>query len=806
MRLPIVVLIFVIGFALAQNQPLPAITLPATAKEALRQGDSTVVQALLSYPSPLIDQPLWREAINYGLKARDVAPFHPEPYGYLGKVYSYLKFYGPAWEAYGKFRALGGTPDERQGQQIITLGRALGYEAFAKDDFTVALEYYLVAYSYAPNDEELNLQIARSYLGNNQADLASAYLRKLDATHTGDYSNYLETSSNQLSYGQAASNAYERGIKQYYLGNFIEARDSFAEATRLEPKFQKAFVWAGRVSLELSQPEIALPYWQQAAALQPDNADMQYFLSLTEKQLRWGVPAYTSFEQGMAFYNEGNIAEAKANLEQATQLNPNFSDAWAWLGRIAYENADYQTSYEAFDKANALASNETYRYFKELSAKHLGMNTPIVAQQPVTLEQAAPAQPVVALETISVDPNAEDEEASTTPLDETIVTEDAVAESVVTETIVGNVERVDDVAVVDNETMTENAAVEPHLNENTETTVAENTDAETIASHIEVVENTVAESAEDTVVENETTAAKSNPVESAEPTVTENTITENAIVENHPLETAETIPVENAVAENSVAENAVAENSVAKNSVDVVAEDAVSEDALENPFNATENAVTNNTALETETPSTSAEVDVQNDTPVQTEIVAAPTPDAALIEEDLAPTKEPLILLNNFYTYEQPATKSSSAVSFFATSDGAQKNWRTPTNYAEGTVYQRLEVSRKPSTEAVNYQLCLVPNDAIAVKPACSLADGLEFSDIGTYTAEQPLAEFYGYDDIDWKKGISNLMVILRDKNGNPINAAFAEELGISLDLFYPMEVRYTVVLVPKGGVFQGWP
>jgi tetratricopeptide (TPR) repeat protein len=717
LRLLIFALIFFWGVSLAQPQ------LPEEAKALLRAGNSTVTKALITYPSPFIDQPLWRDAIAYGQAAKKLAPTHPEPYGYLGKVYSYVKFYDAAWDAYGSFRAFGGVPDDKQKQHMVELGRTLGYQFFARNDYAKALEYYLVAYYYAPTDQELNLQIARSYLGNNQTDLASAYLRKLDAQHLGEYSRLLETAANQGTYGQAASNAFERGIKQYYLGNLSDSRDSFAEATRLEPRFQKAFVWAGRVSLELSQPELALPYWEQAAALQPESADMQYFLALTKNQMRWGGNAYTFFERGMSLYNQGKMPQARIAFEQAVVQNPSFTDAWAWLGRVAYEGADYQGSYEAFSRANELANEEMYKYFRDASAQQLGLQPDAVASRPANLEQAAPVQEVRELETISSSPVP----------DEAVVVEAAVNEIPEAEVVGEAFQSEPEEVVAEN---------------NVEDTAVENT----------LIENTVTE-----------------PVEAAETVsdvvIVETQGAESQITESQPTEPVTAVPVESSTEEPK----------------DIV--------TAQNPF---EPVSVSGVVATPETPRA-----VTDDGFLSYSDTNAPNLES-LTKTSL--NTDPLVLLSTYYTYEQEVIQTSGAVTFFGTSSDTQTNWQAPTNYAGGTVYQRLEVSRKPSNETVTYQLCLVPNDDIAIKPACSRARGLSFSDIGVYTSQQLLSEFYQYDNIDWTRGISNLMVIVRDKDGNPVDSTFARERGQDLGLYYPMEVRYSVVVVPAGGAFRGWP
>ena len=111
----------------------------------------------------------------------------------------------------------------------------------------------------------------------------------------------------------------------------------------------------------------------------------------------------------------------------------------------------------------------------------------------------------------------------------------------------------------------------------------------------------------------------------------------------------------------------------------------------------------------------------------------------------------------------------------------------------------------KPSDEVIYYQLCLVPNDDISVKPACSRASGLTLTQEGVYEFTQPLSSFYEYYNIDWSRGISNLMVILRDKDGHTIDTVLAERKGKNLESYFPMQVKHDVVLVPSGSVFAGW-
>jgi tetratricopeptide (TPR) repeat protein len=179
-------------------------------------------------------------------------------------------------------------------------------------------------------------------------------------------------------------------------------------------------------------------------------------------------------------------------------------------------------------------------------------------------------------------------------------------------------------------------------------------------------------------------------------------------------------------------------------------------------------------------------------------------PDVEKEETIFAP---PLVLLETTYTH-RAADGELTPFIFFESSKAVQANLTTPTNYANGRIYQRLEVLQKPSSVKVHYQFCLVPDDDITISPACSEIDALGFTSTGVYEMAQPLASFTDYTDVNWSKGISEFILVLRDSYGDPISneSSTANEATFDLDMFYPMKIRYTAVLVPEGGTFSGWP
>ena len=167
----------------------------------------------------------------------------------------------------------------------------------------------------------------------------------------------------------------------------------------------------------------------------------------------------------------------------------------------------------------------------------------------------------------------------------------------------------------------------------------------------------------------------------------------------------------------------------------------------------------------------------------------------------------PLTLLGATFTHYSSENKREAAFSFFETLQSLTFDFQEPANYASGTLFQRLEVLSKPSDAVAQYQICLVPADDITVAPACSDSSELTFSENGTFEASQPLTSLSNYGKVDWSKGVANILLILRDDNGNPVSSNYLYRSNPTLDFedFYPMRVSYSAVIVPKGAVFTGW-
>src|SRR5690606_30839028 len=62
-----------------------------------------------------------------------------------------------------------------------------------------------------------------------------------------------------------------------------------------------------------------------------------WFLGFARTQLRWGAAAGRAYYEGLAAYEEDDLAAAFSSFEAATQANPEFVEAWVWAARSLQE-------------------------------------------------------------------------------------------------------------------------------------------------------------------------------------------------------------------------------------------------------------------------------------------------------------------------------------------------------------------------------------------------------------------------------------------------------------------------------------
>ena len=160
--------------------------------------------------------------------------------------------------------------------------------------------------------------------------------------------------------------AYSRNDLQTALDYYLSVIDEVNYNT-------EAYVWAGRILLETGRPAEAIPYWQTVLERDATDERADYFLALAQDQAEWGVEANEAFRAGVRLYEENQTLRARERFARATVANPDYAEAWAWLGRTAFEMGDYPNAATYYREAASLEpSNQTYRYFLEESQCRAG--------------------------------------------------------------------------------------------------------------------------------------------------------------------------------------------------------------------------------------------------------------------------------------------------------------------------------------------------------------------------------------------------------------------------------------------------
>lgn len=166
---------------------------------------------------------------------------------------------------------------------------------------------------------------------------------------------------------------FELAYGAYESGNFDTALQYFQRIIDLVPYDKDAYVWAGRVLLETARPKEAIAYWQTAVDRDPTDERSQFFLKLAQDQAQWGVDAANAFREGVTLYEEGDLARARERFNRAVGRNEMYAEAWAWLGRVEFEQGNYQNAVAYYEEASRLEpQNETYSYFYQESQRRAG--------------------------------------------------------------------------------------------------------------------------------------------------------------------------------------------------------------------------------------------------------------------------------------------------------------------------------------------------------------------------------------------------------------------------------------------------
>lgn len=247
-----------------------------------------------------------------------------------------------------------------------------GLQAYEAGQLVEALGRFEAALAANDGFADASVWAGRTSLELGRPEQARRHWSRALALDPGDEgaAYFLEVAEAQVAWGVEAAEAYYLGQMLYEQGDLEAAAESFVTATRSNPDYLDAWVWAARSNQETKRFAEAIYYWQGVLRRDPGDQRAGYFLGLAEQQLIYGVEAARAFVEAVAAFQAADFEIAEAYFQEAVEHNPEFAEAYGWLGRLYFAQANYLEAARYYELALALEpENDDYRYFMEESLR-----------------------------------------------------------------------------------------------------------------------------------------------------------------------------------------------------------------------------------------------------------------------------------------------------------------------------------------------------------------------------------------------------------------------------------------------------
>ncbi len=191
-----------------------------------------------------------------------------------------------------------------KGTEVIQAQRARVRIALAMKDYDEALKAYATLEEANPDDNSVQMEIARTLLTANRYPQAEQAFRALS-----------EKKPRQAEVWRGLFDA------AYNRGAYDQAIRAMQQLARLEPHSCEPLLHMARSYRMLNQVAEARQHAQRCLALSPQQAFAHYLL-------------------GRIWFSEGDLQRAKQELQQSVDSNPEFADALFWLASAELKLGD----------------------------------------------------------------------------------------------------------------------------------------------------------------------------------------------------------------------------------------------------------------------------------------------------------------------------------------------------------------------------------------------------------------------------------------------------------------------------------
>lgn len=254
-----------------------------------------------------------------------------------------------------------------------------GATRYAAGDLDAAAESFEAARRTAPSFADAHAWAGRVALERGDpATAVVAFAAAVELRPEDDGLRYfLRLAETQVSFGIEAGRAFFAGLSAYEVGDVATAVAHFERAVAANDGFAEAWAWLGRTRQELGRLAAAERAWARVVEIDPADRRASDFLNLLRQQLAYGAgdddPAANAFAAGVAAFERAEFEVARDRFEAVVATDPDAGLAWAWLGRLAYTQRDFEEAALAYERAaRLLPDDEDVAWFAEDSAWRAG--------------------------------------------------------------------------------------------------------------------------------------------------------------------------------------------------------------------------------------------------------------------------------------------------------------------------------------------------------------------------------------------------------------------------------------------------
>ncbi|MEM6428909.1 MAG: tetratricopeptide repeat protein [Deinococcota bacterium] len=349
------------------DEPTSAEGLLADARDIAEQARQRYAGTEYNY-----DQALWQDALERAEQARQLEPDNLEVLAFLAETYDTISWDARTREYWLRYLDAGGERTDTVTAQLTNALNELGFARYQTQDYTGALEYYLESFIFNPEADSALLYLARIHFELGELGASLPYWQEAAGRQLEGAQYFLARTEQRLAVGVPASDSFYSGLEAYESGQLEAALGHFQAATLNYDSFKDAWVWHARTALELSQAETALASWQRVLDLDPRDERAQYFVTVAERQVTWGVTAARAFDSGITRYNQGDLVAAASAFAEAVNANGNYQEARVWRARSLQEAGDFEAAIAAWEEVIARdPDDERARYFLNLARSQL---------------------------------------------------------------------------------------------------------------------------------------------------------------------------------------------------------------------------------------------------------------------------------------------------------------------------------------------------------------------------------------------------------------------------------------------------